>query len=61
MRKGQAWTGVTTTILSRTLDVEVDPLAHGGRDVVGGDAEVCAHVLRGHLRDVQGGAQIPPH
>ena len=36
-----------------TIDVETDPLADGGRDVVAGDAEVGPHVLAPHPVDLQ--------
>ena len=36
-----------------TVDVEADPLADGGRDVVAGDAEVGPHLRPAHPRQAQ--------
>ena len=47
------------TLANLTLHVDEDPLAPGRRDPVGGDAEVRAQVLGGHLGDQQGGALVP--
>ena len=59
--------------MTLTVDIDFDSLADCGRDLVGGDAEECAHVLpadlgQGHLlalprRDLLlvAGANPPPN
>ena len=45
----------TSSTVALTVDVEDDPLGDGGRDVVGGDAEVGAHLAPldlPHLEDL---------